>query len=103
MQFDPKIGHVICDIRRIPCVCAECASMLYKPWVHGLPSQLNRATNLSQIVLNDKFSGHLTTRIASHCHTNQQQVSILIVFIRLHLMASVTIWNHWFNLENMVQ
>ena len=33
MRFDPKLVHDICAIRCISCACAECASMLYKPWI----------------------------------------------------------------------
>ena len=34
--FDPKLGHGICVICRIPCACAECTYMLDKLWIHGL-------------------------------------------------------------------
>ena len=39
MRFDPKLGHGIYKIRRIPCACTECTYMLYKTWIHGLTSQ----------------------------------------------------------------
>ena len=38
LSFDPKIGNVICAIRRIPCACFACTSMLDKPWISGIPS-----------------------------------------------------------------
>ena len=39
MMFDPKLGHGVCSIGRIPCVCNEYTYMLDKPQVHSLPSQ----------------------------------------------------------------
>ena len=36
--FDPKIGNGVCEILRIPCACVACTSMLYKPWISGIPS-----------------------------------------------------------------
>ena len=43
MRFDPKIGHGICAICRIPCACSERKYMLDKPWVHRLtPLQQTR-------------------------------------------------------------
>ena len=37
-RFDPKLGMGICAIRRIPCACVSCTSMLDKPWIYGIPS-----------------------------------------------------------------
>ena len=37
--FDPKIGHDICVICRIPCACVACISMLEKPWICCIPSK----------------------------------------------------------------
>ena len=34
--FDPNIGHVICEIIRIPCACVSSTSMLDQPWISGL-------------------------------------------------------------------
>ena len=43
VRFDPKIGHFICAICRIPCVCSECTYMLDKPWIPVLtPKQQPR-------------------------------------------------------------
>ena len=43
IQFDPKLVHGICPIRRITCACAWCTYMLYKPWIRGLtPKQQPR-------------------------------------------------------------
>ena len=39
MQFDPKLGHDVCAICRIPCACAECKSILDQPWIRGLTPQ----------------------------------------------------------------
>ena len=38
LRFDPKLGHGICEIRRIPCAYVGCTSMLDKPWISGIPS-----------------------------------------------------------------
>ena len=32
LRFDPKLGMVKCAIRRIPCACVFCISMLDKAW-----------------------------------------------------------------------
>ena len=37
LRFDPKLGMDICAIRRIPCACVACTSMLEKPWISGIP------------------------------------------------------------------
>ena len=37
-RFDPKIGNVICTVRRIPCACVACTSMLDKHWISFIPS-----------------------------------------------------------------
>ena len=39
LRFDPKLGHGICEIFRIPCDCVGCTSMLDKNWIYGIPSQ----------------------------------------------------------------
>ena len=39
LRFDPKLGNGICAILRIPCACVACTSMLYKPWISGIPSE----------------------------------------------------------------
>ena len=33
LRFDPKLDMVECAIRRIPCACVACTSMLDKPWI----------------------------------------------------------------------
>ena len=38
MRFDPKLGNGVCAIRRIPCVCVVCTSMIYKLSISGIPS-----------------------------------------------------------------
>ena len=38
LQFDTKLGHGICEIRRIPCDCVGCTSILDKPWIYGITS-----------------------------------------------------------------
>ena len=37
--FDPKLGNDVCSIRRIPCACVACTSMLDKPWISGIPPE----------------------------------------------------------------
>ena len=39
LRFSPKQGRGICAIRRIPCDCVGCTSMLDKPWISGIPSK----------------------------------------------------------------
>ena len=39
LRFDTKIFHGICEIRRIPCACAACKSILYKPLISGITSK----------------------------------------------------------------
>ena len=39
LRFDPKLDHGICAIRRIPCACIGCTSILDKPWIYGIPSK----------------------------------------------------------------
>ena len=36
--FDPKVDNGVCAIVRIPCACVACTSMIYKPWISGIPS-----------------------------------------------------------------
>ena len=36
--FDTKLSNGVCAIRRIPCACVACISMLEKPWISGIPS-----------------------------------------------------------------
>ena len=36
--FDPKLGNGVYEFIRIPCDCVACTSMLYKPWIYGIPS-----------------------------------------------------------------
>ena len=36
LSFDPKLGHVICEICRISCDCVACTSMIYQPWIYGV-------------------------------------------------------------------
>ena len=38
LRFFPKLGHGIFAIRRIPCDCVGCTSILDKPWIYGIPS-----------------------------------------------------------------
>ena len=35
--FDPKLSMGVCAIRRIPCACVACTSMLDKAWISGVP------------------------------------------------------------------
>ena len=36
-RFDPKLGIGIYAIRRVPCACVVCTSMLDKPSISGIP------------------------------------------------------------------
>ena len=38
LHFDPKLGMGVYAIRRIPCACVACTSMLDKPWISGISS-----------------------------------------------------------------
>ena len=38
-RFDPKLGHGICAIFRIPCACVAFTSMLDQPWISGIPKK----------------------------------------------------------------
>ena len=38
LRFYPKLGNSICVIRRIPCVCFACKSMIEKPCISSIPS-----------------------------------------------------------------
>ena len=37
LRFDPELGHGICEIRRIPCACFACTSMLDQHFISGIP------------------------------------------------------------------
>ena len=37
LRFFQKIGHGIYEIRRIPCACVGCTSMLDKPCIYSIP------------------------------------------------------------------
>ena len=37
-RFDPQLGMGVCEIRRIPCACVVCTSMLEKSWISGISS-----------------------------------------------------------------
>ena len=37
MHFDPKLGHVTCEMHRIPCACNMCNSIIDQPWIPGIP------------------------------------------------------------------
>ena len=39
LRFDPKLGHGICVIHRIPCACVACISMLEQSCIYGIPSK----------------------------------------------------------------
>ena len=45
--FDPKLGMGVCTIRRIPCACVACTSMLDKPWISGISSDKQERYKLS--------------------------------------------------------
>ena len=37
LRFDPKLGHGICEICRIPCACVGFTQMLDQPSIYGTP------------------------------------------------------------------
>ena len=39
LSFDPKVGMGVCAIRRIPCACVACTSIMDKAWIYGIPSE----------------------------------------------------------------
>ena len=39
LRFDPKLGHSIRAICRIPFACVACTSMLDQPWISGISSK----------------------------------------------------------------
>ena len=36
LRFDPKLGNDTFAIRRIPCDCTPCTSILGQPWIPGM-------------------------------------------------------------------
>ena len=36
LRFDPKLGHGICAIRRIPCTRVGCTLMIDQPYIYGI-------------------------------------------------------------------
>ena len=38
LRFDPKLGHGICVIIRIPRACVACKSMPDQTWIYGITS-----------------------------------------------------------------
>ena len=38
LRFDQNLGHGICEIRRIPCACVSCTSMIDKPRISIIQS-----------------------------------------------------------------
>ena len=41
IRFYPKLGHITCSMRYIPCACTMCTSMIDQPWFPGMPAQKN--------------------------------------------------------------
>ena len=39
LRFDPKLGHGICEILRIPCAYVGCKLMMDKNWIYGILSK----------------------------------------------------------------
>ena len=37
LRFDPKLGHGICAILRIPCAYVLCKSLIDQPCISGIP------------------------------------------------------------------
>ena len=47
LRFDPKLGNGICAIIHIPWTCVACTSMLYIPWIYGIPLKKNNYIKIS--------------------------------------------------------
>ena len=41
LRGDLELGNDICAIICIPCACVACTSMIYKPWISGIPLDEN--------------------------------------------------------------
>ena len=39
LHFDPKLGHGMCALFRIPCACVGCTSIMDKTWISGILSK----------------------------------------------------------------
>ena len=59
LRFDPKLGHVICEIFRILCACVGCTSILENPGFLVYHHRNRHATNLSPIVIIGQFWDHI--------------------------------------------
>ena len=53
LRFDPKLGHGICAICHIPRACVACTSMIYKPWISGIPKKTSTLSTCHQLYLLD--------------------------------------------------
>ena len=42
LRFDPKLGHDICVILRIPSACVACTPMIDQPWISGIQLKKSR-------------------------------------------------------------
>ena len=41
INFDPNLGHGICEIICIPCDCVACKPIIDKPWIFGIPPEIS--------------------------------------------------------------
>ena len=51
LHFYPKLGMGKCAIRRIPCACVPCTSMLDKPRISGISSEKNAINQLPSALI----------------------------------------------------
>ena len=63
-RFDQKLGHGICAIRRTPCACVVCISMLKNVGFLVFCQRNRNATNLSPTLLIGQFWDHITIGIS---------------------------------------
>ena len=69
--FDTKLGNGVCEILCIPCACVACTSMLYKPWIYGIPSgETERYKPVTKCTYWPVL-GYFKIGTLSYCHRSQ--------------------------------
>ena len=58
----------VCEIRRIPCACVACTSMLDKPLISGISSDKQELYNLSPSAPTGHYQDPLSIGKLSNCH-----------------------------------
>ena len=92
LRFYPNLGNGISEIRRIPCVCVTCTSMLDKPWISGIPSdeqeRYKPVTNCTYWPLLGSFNNWNIIQFSQKSNL----LTHLMKYTRLLLMEYVIIW-----------